>query len=141
MEVTLMASAKAASDELFLDRCCERSSERVWRITLPQLLKAIEEGIEVKQIITFLKERSKNPLPQPVLLFFQDAQDRVGKVKDLGQARLIECADPQTAYLIVNDSRLKNLCFLAGDHHVVIPAENVMQFRKVLRELGYALVI
>jgi hypothetical protein len=141
LEVTLMASSAAASDELFLDRCCERCSERVWRITLPQLLKAVEQGVAVKQVITFLTERNQGPLPQPVNSLFQDAQERAGKVKDIGQARLIECADPPTAHLIVNDSRLKNLCFLAGDHHVVVRSENRIQFQKVLRELGYALKI
>jgi len=137
LEVTLMASAGSSSDELFLDRCCERSSERVWRITLPKLLKAVEDGVDVKTMLNFLQERSEGPLPQPVQVFFKDARDRAGKVVDRGEARLIECADPPTAHLIVNDSRLKNLCFLAGDRYVAVPSDNENQFRKVLRELGY----
>ncbi|MCP4397696.1 MAG: hypothetical protein GY801_10405, partial [bacterium] len=137
LEVTLMASVGASSDELFLDRCCERSSERVWRISLPKLLKAAEDGVDVKQVLTFLKDRSEGSLPQPVEAFFRDAQDRAGKVTDCGDARLLECADAPTAHLIVNDSRLKNFCFLAGECHVVVPTENETQFRKALRELGY----
>ncbi len=139
LDVTLMASSGSSSDELFLDRCCERSSERTWHISLPKLLKAVEEGVELKRIITFLKERNEGPLPQPVQAFLNDAADRAGKVRDLGEARLIECAAPPIAHLIANDSRLKNLCFLAGDRHVVVPKDNETQFRKTLRELGYVL--
>jgi hypothetical protein len=139
LEVTLMASAGTSSDALFLDRCCERASERVWRITLPQLLKAAEDGVDVKQVVTFLKDRSEGLLPQPVEAFFKDAQNRAGKVTDRGEARLLECADAPTAHLIVNDSRLKNICFLAGGHYVVVPAENDTKFRKLLRELGYVI--
>jgi len=50
---------------------------------------------------------------------------------------LIECASDSIARLIANDTKLKGLCMLAGDRHLVVPAENEMQFKKTLRGLGY----
>ncbi len=139
LEVTLMASAGSSSDELFLDRCCERTSERVWRISLPKLLKAIEEGVEIRQFTGFLNDRSEGALPQPVRAFLKDVADRSGKVQDRGDARLIECAEAPIAHLIANDSRLKQICFLAGERCLVVLKEHENQFRKALRELGYVL--
>ncbi len=42
------------------------------------------------------------------------------------------------AQLIANNSRLRSLCVLAGERHLVVLAENEKAFRHGLRELGYA---
>lgn len=139
LEIVSVAAKGSSSDEIFLDRFCEKTSERVWRITLPKLLKSVEEGVDLKSIITFIRDRSQGPLPQPVQVFFDDAGDRVSKVQDMGEARLVKCADNVLVKLIVNDSTLKNLCSEAGDNHLVILREHENRFRSALRKLGYVL--
>ncbi|QTA88999.1 helicase-associated domain-containing protein [Desulfonema magnum] len=140
MDITSLGSA-SSSDELFLDRFCTRKSERVWHLTLPKLLQAVEEGVDIASIITFLNERNKGPLPQPVEAFLDDAVRRIRMVQDMGDARLIKCADSTMAQLIANDTSLKKLCFLAGKNHIVIPKDKENQFRKGLRKIGYVLNI
>jgi hypothetical protein len=58
---------------------------------------------------------------------------------DRGSARLIEVQDVALAQLIVNDRRLKSLCMLAGERHIVVPTDAESAFRRTLRELGYTL--
>jgi len=139
LEITMMGSSLPSSDALFLDRICERISERVWRLTLARLLQAVEEGVEAERVIAFVEERSKGDLPQSVRAFLDDVVVRTGKVQDRGEARLVECIDAPLAQLIANDSRLQNLCVLAGERHLVVLQENAAPFRKALRELGYVL--
>ena len=66
--------------------------------------------------------------------------ERVAQLTDRGPARLVEVQDPTLALLIANDSRLRSLCLLAGERHLVIPAEGEKAFRRALHELGYALI-
>ncbi len=137
LEVTVTGPAFPPADALFLDQVGERVSDRVWRMSLPKLLQAAEQGVDIGQIGSFLKERNKGDLPQPVCVLFEDARERIRKVQNLGDARLLECADSPLAHLIVNDSKLRNLCILAGERHLVILKENEDAFRKALRDLGY----
>ncbi|MDM8521970.1 hypothetical protein QUF80_01225 [Desulfococcaceae bacterium HSG8] len=140
MDITSLASG-SSSDELFLDRFCMRKSERVWHLSLPKLLQAVEEGVDISGIITFLNERNKGALPQPVEAFLDDTARRIRMVQDMGDARLIKCADSSIAQLIANDSGLKKLCFLAGKNYIVVPKDKEKQFRKGLRKIGYVLNI
>ena len=139
LEVRLLESTTFATDKLFLDRCCEPTFKYVWRITLPKVLEAVEGGMDVARIVSFFQERSDDTLPQSVQDFFNDFRQRVNKVQDRGTARLIECDDAATANLIVNDKGLKNVCFLAGDRHIAVPAAHETLFRKRVRSLGYVL--
>jgi hypothetical protein len=57
-------------------------------------------------------------------VFIADFKERAGQHRDLGTARLIECADAMTAQLLVNDRALRKLCQLAGDRRLVFRAED-----------------
>lgn len=63
------------------------------------------------------------------------------KIRERGQARLIECADAALAVLIANNSRTKKLCFLAGEKHLVIPSESETKFRNAVKKLGYSIAL
>jgi hypothetical protein len=78
-------------------------------------------------------------LPQTVTSFLADLQARAGQVRDLGAARLLECADPATARLLVHDRRLRGLCDLAGERRLVFQATDEAAVRKAIKELGYVL--
>jgi hypothetical protein len=64
--------------------------------------------------------------------------ERAGRLTDLGQVRLIECADPALATLISHDRKLRTLCRLIGDRHLAVPVEREPDFRRALTILGYA---
>lgn len=139
MEITLFSPETISSDTLFLDRFCKKVSDRVWRIELEKVLRAVEDGIDIQSIITFLTERNPQDLPQAVAAFFEDARNRTQRLRDMGAARLIGCSDRALALLIANDSELGKICLLAGDDCVVVTTDKERMFRKKLRQLGYAL--
>lgn len=139
LEITMIGTSVASSDALFLDRTCEKISERVWRLTLTGLLQAVEEGIEIERVIEFLEQRSRADLPPSVRTLLDDAATRASKICDRGDVRLIECADAPLAESIARDSRLRKLCVPTGERHLMVLPEHLLPFRKALREVGYVL--
>jgi hypothetical protein len=126
-------------DALFLDQFAEQSSDAVWKIQPSRVLKALEDGHSVAEIEAFLKARAGDNLPDNVMIFLNEMADRTSQLVDRGPARLIEADDAALAQLIVNDSRLRSLCMLAGERHIVVPIEAENAFRRALRKLGYGL--
>jgi len=126
-------------DALFLEQFAERVSESVWHIQRPRLLRVLEDGVSVAEVEAFLEAKSGATLPHTAAVFFRDVADRASRLTDRGFARLIEAQDPVLAQLIANDSRLRSLCLVAGERHIVVPSDSEAAFRRALRELGYTL--
>ncbi len=112
----------------------------VWRIQPVKLLEALEQGLALADVVVFLEAKSSGPLPQNIAATFRETAERVAQLTDRGSAWLVEVQDPVLALLIANDRRLRSLCLLAGERHLVIPAESEKAFRRALHELGYALI-
>jgi hypothetical protein len=135
----IVASADATpGDLLMLGQFAERTSDFVWRLEPLKLLEAVEQGRALTDIVAFLKAKSQGPLPQTISVNLAETAQRLEQLTDRGPARLLEVRDPIVAQLIANDSRLRSLCLLAGERHLVVLAENEKAFRRGLRELGYA---
>jgi hypothetical protein len=126
-------------DALILEQFAERTSDVVWRIQRTKLLEAVEEGHAVTDMSAFLEARAGGNFPDTVAIFFRETSERVSSLVDRGVARLIQVQDVALAQLIVNDRHLGPLCMLAGERHIVVPAEHESAFRRALRELGYGL--
>jgi hypothetical protein len=129
----------SVADRLVLDGYAERTSERVWSLTATALLAALDTGRSLEEFRRFLSNRSHTDLPSTVTTLIDDVTGRASRLRDLGVAQLVECADPALATLIANDRRLRTLCRAVGDRHLAIPPEHGTAFRKGLRTLGYAL--
>jgi hypothetical protein len=127
------------SDALFLDRFAERTSPAVWHLEAPRILAAVEEGLSLSELEEFLSAKSAGPLPQTVEVFLADLRQKAGQLRDLGTARVIECADATVAQLLVHDRRLRNLVRLAGERQLVFRVADERAVRRALRELGYVL--
>jgi len=126
-------------DILVLEQFAEQTSDVVWKIERIKLLKAVEQGHSVADMAAFLQTRAGGNLPDTVTIFFRETSERVSSLVDRGTARLIQVQDTALAQLVVNDRRLRSLCMLAGEHHIVVPSEHESAFRRALRELGYGL--
>lgn len=127
------------ADVLFLERFAERSSEAVWHLEAGKMLEAVEQGLSVGELKEFLTARSLEALPQTVAVFLDDLQNKVGQLEDQGTARLIACQDHLVAQTLANDRRLRKLCQLAGERHLVFRSADEASVRRGLRELGYVL--
>lgn len=129
----------SVADRLVLDGYAERTSDRVWSLTATALLAALDTGRSLEEFSRFLGNRSHPDLPSTVTTLIDDVAGRAGRLRDLGVAQLVECADPALAILISNDRRLRTLCRPVGERHLAVPPEHGTAFRKGLRTLGYAL--
>ena len=130
------------ADRLVLDAYAKRTAERVWTFTADTVLAAVAAGRTADQLRDFLGGRMEQPeLPATLLVLLDDVTTRAGRLRDLGQVRLIECADPALAALIHHDRRLRPLCTAIGERHLAVTTEQEPAFRRALQALGYALPV
>jgi hypothetical protein len=128
------------ADTLFLERIATPSSDFVWRIERGKLIEAAERGYAVSDAVDFLQAKSEAALPDNVAIFFQEVAERASSLVARGPALLIEAKDAAMAQLIARDSRMRSLCMVAGERHLVVPAEAESAFRRALHELGYGVL-
>lgn len=127
------------ADRLFLDRIARRKGDRVWSLELPKLLQAVEEGLPLADIESFLHAKcADTSLPGTVTDLFAEARSRVGRIVSRGSAHIYACENAALAKLVTTDSQLRTLCHLAGDHLLVVPSDTDRRFREAIRRLGYA---
>jgi len=138
-DVVVTAPPLPGSDAVLLNLFAVQSSELVWRLDQAKTLAAMEEGHAIAELRTLLTERNEGDLPDTVVRFLNENEERGNKLKDRGPAQLIECNDPHLLTLLTHDPRTKAHCFAAGERHLVILAASQSAFRKALRQLGYIL--
>lgn len=139
-EIVATEESLSPADRVMLDRYAESSSDYVWQLSRTRLVAELEASGSLGDVSEFLAARSITPIPASVLELFADLQARAGRVRDGGEARLIECADAALATLVANDARTRRLCLLAGERHLVVPARSERAFRRAVREIGYPLL-
>jgi hypothetical protein len=71
LEIAFLAATDNKPDALFLERFCEKKSDRVWKIWMAKLLQAIDDGVDLNSIVAFLEDWSQEPFPQPVKNVFR----------------------------------------------------------------------
>jgi hypothetical protein len=127
-------------DRLVLDGYAKRTADRVWTLSQESVLAALAAGRSAGDLRDFLHGRAAQAeLPAAVLTLLDDVTARAGRLRDLGQVRLIECADPALAALISRDRRTRPLCTAIGERHLAVAVEDEAGFRRALHALGYAL--
>jgi len=139
LEIVVKNPPLPVSDRLVLDRFAEPQSEGVWKLTAAKLLAVLEEGGTLDELEEFLKTHSKAALPHTVEVFLLDQRERAGRLRDLGMARLIECADAALAQMLASDPQLRGKCHIAGERWLVFQTEDEAVVRRGLRRLGHIL--
>jgi hypothetical protein len=139
LEIAVTKPPLPAADRLVLDRFAEPQSECVWKLTSAKLLAVLEEGGTLDELEEFLKAHSMAPLPHTVEVFLQDQRVRASRLRDLGTARLIECADATLAQMLASDPQLRGKCHAAGERWLVFGMEDEAVVRRGLRRLGHVL--
>ncbi|PZV15657.1 MAG: hypothetical protein DCF20_09735, partial [Pseudanabaena sp.] len=139
LEIVALGSGLNISDALVLDLYAQRIADQQWRLDLDRLLTAIEDGHQVAELKQVLEQNSSEPLPESAQEFLNMASEKASGLRDLGDARLIECASSHLAASIANDPLTKKYCQLVGSRALVVLATHEGKFRKALRQIGYAL--
>ena len=139
LEIVASGTGMNISEALVLDLYAQRVAEQQWRLDLDRLLTAIEDGHQVAELKQVLEQNSSEPLPESVQEFLKTTADKAQALRDLGEAKLIECASSHLASLIANDPLTKKYCQLVGSRGLVVLATQEGKFRKALRQIGYGL--
>jgi len=139
LEIVALGSSLNIADALVLDLYAQRISDQIWRLDLERLLTAIEDGHQVAELKQVLEQNSSEPLPEAVQDFLNMASEKASSLRDLGEAKLIECTSSHLATLIANDPLTKKYCQLVGSRALVVLTIHEGRFRKALRQIGYAL--
>ncbi len=139
LEIVALGSGLNISDALVLDLYAQRITDTSWRLDSDRLLTAIEDGHQVAELKQVLERNSNEPLPESVQEFLNMASEKASSLRDLGEAKLIECASSHLAALISNDPLTKKYCQLVGSRALVVLAIHEGKFRKSLHQIGYAL--
>jgi len=95
--------------------------------------------LTLEAINDFLVSKSAHPLPQTVRVFLDDIQRNSRALKETGSAVLFQTTDAALAQLIVNDSALRKICFIANETTLVVPAEKETAFRRRVKQLGFGI--
>ncbi|MFC6093689.1 helicase-associated domain-containing protein [Saccharothrix lopnurensis] len=128
-----------AADRLVLSAHAEQTADRVWRVSSAGLLTALGNGRDLDGFVDFLAERTGHDLPDAVRALVADVERRSSQLTDLGHVRVVECADPALAALIVRDRALRALCRPIGDRHLAVRPDQESKFRKALLKLGHVI--
>jgi hypothetical protein len=126
-------------DVLFLEQIAAPTSDASWTIRQEKVLNALETGLSVDEIAAFLKVKSDSPLPGNVTVFLTELGTRMSRLVAQGLGTLIEAQDAALAQRIANDSRMRSLCMLAGERHLVVPEQHESAFRRALHAMGYGI--
>ena len=139
LEITAIGAELERGDRIALDTYALPVSELVWQLNQSKLLTAIQEGRSIAEVREFLDARSIGTIPDTVIRFLDDTEQRAAKLQDRGLARLIECSDAALAVLIAGDSRTRKHCMPAGERHLVVPSSSEGAFKRALLKLGYSI--
>ena len=136
LEITAIGAELERADRIALDTYALSVSDLVWQLNQSKLLTAIQEGRPIAEVREFLDARSIGTIPDTVIRFLDDIEQRAAKLQDRGPARLIECSDAALTVLIAADSRTRKHCIPAGEHHLVVPSSSEGAFKRALLKLG-----
>ena len=123
-----------------LERFASRASEDVYRLSKESLLDAVEEGASLADAEEFFRQRSREPLPQTVVVVFADVARAAAAVAGVGTALLVRCVEEHVAQQLASHSATRKYCLLAANAHVVVPAEHIEMFRRGVKRLGFVLL-
>ena len=101
------------------------------------LRKVVQEATHDPQGVWPGRGSRRGP-PSPLPVFLDDLQTS-GAARRPGAARLIGCKDAFVARTLASDRRLRNICQLAGERHLVFRASDEAAVRRALKELGHVL--
>ena len=125
------------ADRLTLSAYAKQTADHVWTVSATSLLTAIDAGRDLSEFTAFLAGRAGHEPPDTLNTLVADVHRRAGQLTDLGDVRVIECAEPATAALIARDGTLRSLCRPIGDRHLAVPPDQELRFRKALIARGY----
>ena len=96
------------------------------------MLTHIESGGTFKELCDFLEANAAEGLPENVVVFLRELENKLGACRARREAVLLEWADDALAHLIATSAGINKLCFHAGGNRLVVPTENLAAFSRAV---------
>jgi len=110
----------------------------VYRFSADSVRRALDAGRSGEDLLVFLEERSRTPVPQPLRYLIGDVARRHGQVRAGTAAAYLRCDDPVLLAEIAADRRAAGLRLRQLAPTVLISASSRADVLTLLRQLGYA---
>jgi hypothetical protein len=110
----------------------------VYRFTPGSVRRALDAGSSAAELQTFLAERSRTPVPQPLSYLIDDVARRYGRLRAGTAAGYLRCDDEALLAQLLADRRLAALALRRIAPTVVVSPAGPEQLLVQLREHGYA---
>ena len=122
--------------ELYFDRFLKKHSEEplIYKLDFKGMLRALELGIKIKDIYTFLKENSEGNIPKNVEAQFDEWIKSSKKIK-VKTITILE-VDRDDFHEIISDNRYENCIDSIRDNVIVLKDSKVTEIKKKLNEVG-----
>ncbi len=124
-----------------LDRFAKRlSSDRLYRFLLCEesLRSALADGMGLGQILEVLTLRCRTPLPQNVRFNLEDWAARAGALRLTNGGRIL-ATKSEVLHRVLAHKRVREVCVGDEDDLRLGPSMGAVEFRSLLRDLGYFL--
>jgi len=117
----------------------KQTSPFLWRLDEDVLLKFLESGGRMKEVVDFLDDHEPDGLPENVRAHLDDMSRKAALVLGSEEALIIETADEHVAAEVAKDRRTSKFCKLVHNRFIAVSKRDLRTFRNALRKLGYVL--
>jgi hypothetical protein len=139
LELVLMNGPLNPADRATLELVAAPKADLVWTLDSERMLTHVETGGTFRELRDFLEGNAAEALPDNVIVFLGELEDKLGACRTRRDGVLLEWADPALALLIATSTGMNKLCFHAGGNWVAVPKANLNAFSRSLKKLGYVL--
>jgi hypothetical protein len=115
----------------------KQTSEFVWQIDRDTVLKHLESGSTMKNLVDLLEAFSQDGVPDNVKVYLNDLARKAACVIDSEDAVLFELADDHVAAEIAGDKKTAKYCRVAFNRFLVVSRRDRRSFARAARKLGY----
>mgnify|MGYP006266448559 CR=1 FL=1 len=114
-----------------------RGGATVYRFSESSIRRGLDHGRTGDQILDFLKEVSKTPIPQPLEYLILDVAKRHGRLRVGMASSYLRCEDEGLLTQILHDKKVDSLRLRKLAPQVLIAESDLHESIAVLREAGY----
>jgi hypothetical protein len=114
-----------------------RGAATVFRFSESSLRRGLDHGRTGEEILAFLKNTSKTPVPQPLEYLIADIARKHGKLRVGNTSSFIRCEDSALITQILKDKKLDPLGLRRIAPEVLISSQEASDAMALLRSAGY----
>lgn len=141
LQVNVTDGRMSVDETLTLATWAEELTGNRWRLDHQKAVGAVEKGLDIEELRTFLVAREDQPLPETVESFIKAAGRQGKALKVLGAALLIDCENEKIASMVADGKETAGLCLRAGQRQLVVRLEHEEKFRNLVRKLGFGVTV